>query len=423
MMLNNKIYSELLSQGNYIRLSKRLIANLGLEMAVFLSFLIDKYDFYYNQNSLTNGCFYSTDNDMLLFTGLKSNTISTLKKEGQAQNLFSIKKLGVPAKTFYQINFDKINEFFVSEKTIEETAYERLFKEKIDTKNFNFEDLKSLSKKELQLLCKKKSIKYFGNFTKNKLIEVILKNNKIQVEEKEEEVLDIKTISNKNFRELRLICKRLGIAYSGKDSKSIILNKILDRLNGKKEVDDLVLNLFENKCSNKSVTSYQKIWNNQEQILITNEQQQTHDHSDDAVDEFKQLFDEFRINFTNKNRNAIQKLLNKMSKEKVINYLKDTFNNLVNNPNVHNVPALFSEKISKGETQEPFISTKKELDNEKKKWLSYFAGIVADKSLKADIESIIIDIPLNILAKNKRRLAMMSMFEFKQCLLSLKRNC
>ena len=222
---------------------------------------------------------------------------------------------------------------------------------------------------------------------------------------------------------MRLICKRLGIAYSGKDSKSIILNKILDRLNGKKEVDDLVFNLFENKCSNKSVTSYQKIWNNQEQILITNEQQQTHDHSDDAVDEFKQLFDEFRINFTNKNRNAIQKLLNKMSKEKVINYLKDTFNNLVNNPNVHNVPALFSEKISKGETQEPFISTKKELDNEKKKWLSYFAGIVADKSLKADIESIIIDIPLDILAKNKRRLAMMSMFEFKQCLLSLKRNC
>ena len=131
MMLNNKIYSELLSQGNYIRLSKRLIANLGLEMAVFLSFLIDKYDFYYNQNSLTNGCFYSTDNDMLLFTGLKSNTISTLKKEGQAQNLFSIKKLGVPAKTFYQINFDKINEFLFLKKQLKKLPMKDFLRKKL----------------------------------------------------------------------------------------------------------------------------------------------------------------------------------------------------------------------------------------------------------------------------------------------------
>lgn len=74
-------------------------------------------------------------------------------------------------------------------------------------------------------------------------------------------------------------------------------------------------------------------------------------------------------------------------------------------------------------TEKTKVEAKKELDIEKRKWLSYFAGIVTDKSLKADIESIIIDIPLDILVKNKRRLAMMSMFEFKQCLLSLKRSC
>ena len=67
--------------------------------------------------------------------------------------------------------------------------------------------------------------------------------------------------------------------------------------------------------------------------------------------------------------------------------------------------------------------TKKELDNEKKKWLSYFAGVVTDKSLRTDIECIIIDIPLDVLAKNKRKLAMMSTFEFKQHLLLLKRSC
>lgn len=74
-------------------------------------------------------------------------------------------------------------------------------------------------------------------------------------------------------------------------------------------------------------------------------------------------------------------------------------------------------------TEKTKVEAKKELDIEKRKWLSYFAGIVTDKNLKGDIESIIIDIPLDILVKNKRRLAMMSMFEFKQCLLSLKRSC
>ena len=35
-IIKNRIYSELLSQGNYLRLNKRLIAVLGLEMAVFM---------------------------------------------------------------------------------------------------------------------------------------------------------------------------------------------------------------------------------------------------------------------------------------------------------------------------------------------------------------------------------------------------
>lgn len=67
-------------------------------------------------------------------------------------------------------------------------------------------------------------------------------------------------------------------------------------------------------------------------------------------------------------------------------------------------------KSSDGEKEKV---VKKELDSDKKKWLSYFAGIISDKSLKLEIEKIIIDIPLEILNKNKSKLAKVSSFEFK----------
>lgn len=65
---------------------------------------------------------------------------------------------------------------------------------------------------------------------------------------------------------------------------------------------------------------------------------------------------------------------------------------------------------------------KKELDSDKKKWLSYFAGIISDKNLKSEIEKIIIDIPLEILNKNKSKLAKVSSFEFKQNLIALRKS-
>ncbi|WP_462424737.1 hypothetical protein [Fusobacterium ulcerans] len=63
------------------------------------------------------------------------------------------------------------------------------------------------------------------------------------------------------------------------------------------------------------------------------------------------------------------------------------------------------------------------LDENKKKWLSYFAGINSDKSLKSEVESIIINIPIEVLNTNKNTLARMNTFEFKQHLLFLRKKC
>lgn len=69
-------------------------------------------------------------------------------------------------------------------------------------------------------------------------------------------------------------------------------------------------------------------------------------------------------------------------------------------------------------TEEPKL-----LDENKRKWLSYFAGIISDKSLKNEVESIIINIPIEALNENKNRLARMNTFEFKQHLLFLRKKC
>ena len=63
------------------------------------------------------------------------------------------------------------------------------------------------------------------------------------------------------------------------------------------------------------------------------------------------------------------------------------------------------------------------LDENKRKWLSYFAGIISDKNLKNEIENIIINIPIEVLNTNKNTLARMNTFEFKQHLLFLRRKC
>ena len=225
-----------------------------------------------------------------------------------------------------------------------------------------------------------------------------------------------KGIENVSYKKLREICKQLNISYSGNNKKEELKNKILKYLSEKK-VDVLVNKKIVNKWTSNLLTSGQKNCHNQEQIIITKKQKQIHDH-DDEVNYFESFFKEVKVNFTSKNKNSIKNLLTKMTREEVISYLKETFNNLSNNPNVNNIPALFSEKISKGEKQDPFF--KKELSEEKKKWLNKYSGVINNPTLKTEVENIIVDIPLEVLEKEHSSLGRMSVFDFKNQLYQLR---
>lgn len=66
------------------------------------------------------------------------------------------------------------------------------------------------------------------------------------------------------------------------------------------------------------------------------------------------------------------------------------------------------------------VTSNEKLDLEKKEWLKYFSGIYSDKNLRNEIENIIVDIPLEILKKNKSKLSRLEIFDFKNTLYKLK---
>lgn len=412
---------ELLSQDAFLQVNKKLLATLGLEKAVYISLLINNYKYYKCKGELKNGYFYMTDNDICLYGGLKLKTIQNLKKECIDEKFIFIIKEGIPLKTFYKINFYKIFEIFNSEKEISELNYERVFKEEINIKDITFEKLELFSLRKLQILCKKYNITYHGISNKKELIFRVLE----EIQNKNSETAKDKSLSKSevlklNYKNLRKTCKILGITYLGTDNKEILQNKILDYLS-KEEVDKNVCKKSTNKCTPFMPTSEQFFCRNQKLKTKTNKENLNYDH--DTIDEFEELFNKFNINFTKTNQSSIKKLLKTMSANEVKLYLKETYENIKSNPNVIDIPALFSAKIEKGERQSKFISqkiVKKELEENKKEWLRYFSGIYSDKNLRNEIENIIADIPVAVLQKNKSKLAHLEIFDFKSALYTLK---
>ena len=87
----------------------------------------------------------------------------------------------------------------------------------------------------------------------------------------------------------------------------------------------------------------------------------------DSLNIFKELFDEFGITFTKTNQASVKKLLRTMKEQEVIQYLRETYENIKETPNVKSIARLFSSKIAKGERQVISKKTNTEIKNEVKK--------------------------------------------------------
>lgn len=341
---NERIY-DLLTQDSYFILNRKLNSCVGLILGAFIVFLLDKEKYHkYNGELTPDGYFYATDMDIMIMTGLKSSQVTKLKSTAVEKNLVFIKKEGIPLKTYYKINLERINEIMNINKSAVELSYERIIfesKEQEDISsllNVSETTLSNLTFRDLRFICKKFKISYNGKNTKEEIIEKIIeekeeliKNNgskpvKEKVINSSSDISSIQDLKNMTFKNLRLMCKELNISYSGKDTKNILINKIAD-------IKGFLIEIETNTEVENNIRLVEK-----------------NDIHEEDID-FEALFKEFNISYTLKNQEAIKKLREKMKDKDVVLYLKETYENIKQTPEVKNIGALFSSKIAKGERQ------------------------------------------------------------------------
>lgn len=329
---NEYIY-DLLTQDSYFILNRKLNSAVGLILSAFIVFLLDKEKYHkYNRELTPDGYFYATDMDIMIMTGLKRSQVINLKSTAVKKGFISIKKEGIPLKTYYKMNLQKINEIITLNKSAVELSYERIIlenKEQGDISsllNVSEATLSTLTFRDLRFICKKFKISYNGKNTKSEIIDLILeekenliknKNSKKLEEKKsnnEVEISSIQDLKNITFKNLRKMCKSLNVSYSGNDTKDNLIYKIAD-------IKGFLL-----------------------------EEKKVEQIENQEID-FEALFKEFNILYTFKNQESIKKLKEKMSDKEIVLYLRETYENIKLNPDVKNIGALFSSKIAKGERQ------------------------------------------------------------------------
>lgn len=311
--MKNILFSTL-SQEAHLSINKKLLAQVGLELATFIAFLIDKARYHDSNEELTEDeFFYATDSDIFLFTGLKKTTLAKIKKIGMEKELFFMKKEGIPQKTYYKLNYETILAFLSVDLSTLELAYNRAF-----NINTNIDD-----------------------------------ENKEMADNLSEEV-----IYKLSYRDLRLLCKKLKIPYSGNDKKNDLINKIIENKGLSQWAEKSPTNEQKNcplvdrktvhKCTKKSLTSGQKNCTKKNQIEKNKIEK---NQINKEVDFFENLFKEFNITYTKTNKASVEKLLKTMKQKDVELYLKETYQAIKETPGVKSIARLFSSKISKGERQ------------------------------------------------------------------------
>ncbi len=89
-------------------------------------------------------------------------------------------------------------------------------------------------------------------------------------------------------------------------------------------------------------------------------------------DSFESFFKKIEVGYTTKNQNSIKALLKKMKPQQVMQYLKETWENIKTTPGIVNAPALFSIKIERQERQmtatarQAIIEKEKAIEKQKK---------------------------------------------------------
>ena len=317
--------------------NKKIFFTLGHQLTQILVYLIDQYKYFEANNALRqDGSFYISNIDLQVYNTMNESQIQTLKKRGIEEGIFKISLEGIPVKSYYYLNFDKIAEIGATDKTNNELALEYFKKTTgvdIELQVNNEEDILNLNKlsyKELRFYCKRNNITYTGKHkTKNSLIELILEKQCPELLKADFSTVDdiSSTSGQKNIH--------CGISVDEKISTSGQKNIHCE------EIVSSEIQWTENRPLVEEISAH-----NQEQI--NQEQNTCHVHEKNKKDKkIENLFHELGINFTDTNEASCLLILDKFEGNKILleKYLISIYNQLKKLTNIKNLAALFSKKL------------------------------------------------------------------------------
>ena len=317
--------------------NKKIFFTLGHQLTQILVYLIDQYKYFEANNALRqDGSFYISNIDLQVYNTMNESQIQTLKKRGIEEGIFKISLEGIPVKSYYYLNFDKIAEIGATDKTNNELALEYFKKTTgvdIELQVNNEEDILNLNKlsyKELRFYCKRNNITYTGKHkTKNSLIELILEKQCPELLKADFSTVDdiSSTSGQKNIH--------CGISVDEKISTS-----------GQKNIHCEEIVSSEIQWTEKRPLVEEISAHNQEQI--NQEQNTCHVHEKNKKDEkIESIFHELGINYTDTNEASCLLILNEFEGNKILleKYLLIIYKQLERLTNIKNLAALFSKKL------------------------------------------------------------------------------
>ena len=90
----------------HVRLNKALGHKIGINAALLLAALIGKDAYFEGRGELMNGWFYNTSDNIQRDTCLTESQRRTASKKLKGLGLVQIRLRGVPATTYYKINYE-----------------------------------------------------------------------------------------------------------------------------------------------------------------------------------------------------------------------------------------------------------------------------------------------------------------------------
>lgn len=225
--------SKVLSQNGFIMVNKDLAKKLGLNCAVIIGYLYSMYDYWKGLDKLEDDeFFYCTRENIEEHTTLspyeQRKALNILEKEGIIYKYLK----GLPAKTFYKLNDDKIIELL---ETDNESPLQQ------DVKNFNNKELKNLTSNTKENLHQEAK-------------EFNINNN----------ILNKKQNKNKDNNIISKNSKSSKISKNEKKLKNIL--KIIDEYDFNEKVIDLLETFFKGLIDNNVFITDEKIRGNLNKI-------------------------------------------------------------------------------------------------------------------------------------------------------------